>query len=106
MSLINLKTAKNVYLVNLPAIAPNLFGFSFRTKTADGNVGFVFQWANGVWNGTATMPDGSLRTFGVYPGVVNWTGFLDFGLLFLSSLTAIGQGDMASVSAVLIRWGP
>ena len=51
------------------------------------------------------MPDLSIRHAGVYPRVVNWSGFLDFGLFFDTELMAIGKTDLQGVTMAIIVWG-
>lgn len=94
------------YLVNYPSIDPLTVAFSFQSQTPAGNFSFEFRFLGGVWNGWATLPSGEVRPFGCVPDVVDWTGFLDFGIVIVSGLPALGQGDLvASSSLYLIAWG-
>jgi hypothetical protein len=102
-----MKVAKSISVVNLPAASVGAMAFSFETTTADGSWAFLFAWMNGRWNAWVTLPSGEVRQAGCVPRVVNWTGFLDFGMVILSDLASLGLGDLVSVgtSLVLIAWG-
>ena len=100
-----MRPAKEVDVINLPNIDPALISFSFSSSIAQGTFTFTFVWANGVWNLWVTMPDLSIRHSGVYPRVVNWSGFLDFGLFFDTELMAIGKTDLQGVTMAIIVWG-
>lgn len=101
-----MKRAKSFSLVNLPSIAAGTVGFTFTTTIAGGAWTFVFKYANGRWNGWATLPTGEVRPFGCVPSVVDWSGFLDYGIVIISSLAALGLLDLASsgTSLVVVGW--
>jgi hypothetical protein len=97
---------KNIFLVNIPQGDTDAVSFNFATNNQDGAWNFLLEWNGARWNGWATLPSGEVRQFGCIPGVINWTGFPDFGLVWLSSLAAFGQPDIFGASLVLIDWGP
>ena len=103
---------KSLYLVNMPQGDTTAVNFQFETQNADGSWSFLLAWSlNPVdnayqWNGWATLPSGEVRQFGCIPGVINWTGYPDFGLVWLSTLAKLGQLDIWNASLVLIDWGP
>lgn len=101
-----MKQAKSLNLINLPAIDPGVVAFTFTTQTQDGAWTFVFKYVNGRWNAWVTLPSGEVRQAGCVPDVVNWSGFLDFGLVLISSSAALGLNDLTSsgTSLVLIGW--
>lgn len=78
--------------------------FSFDTTHSDGTFTFEFKWMNDRWNCWVTLPEGEVREAGVYPGVVSWSGFLDYGLLFSSSLTEISFNSLFLTELYILKW--
>jgi hypothetical protein len=91
-------------LVNMPSVDEGTYAFTFTTAVGGASFTFVFKWLNGVWNGWAALPSGEVRQFGCVPNVVGWTGFADYGVAIISTLTAIGLNDLANVSLYLFVW--
>ena len=56
--------------------------FQFDCAAEGGNFTFHFKWLNDRWNLWVTLPDGKIRQAGVLPGVISWSEFSDFGLVF------------------------
>lgn len=78
--------------------------FSFDFIAGAGSFSFKFKWMNDRWNCWVTFPDQSVRQAGVYPGVVNWTGNTDYGLLFKTGLKSIDFNSLKYVEILLITW--
>jgi len=97
---------KQLTLINIPQGDTTAINFNFGTQASSGAWNFLLEWNGTRWNGWATLPDGAVRQFGCIPGVINWTGFADFGLVWLSDLASFGQQDIFGASLVLIDWGP
>ena len=81
-------TIKAASKVNWPTSEPQE-NFSFSVNDTSGIFEFKFKWLNNRWNCWVTLPDGSVRQAGVYPNVASWTGFLDYGLVFITDLQNI-----------------
>jgi hypothetical protein len=101
-----MKTAKSLTLINLPATASAETAFEFTTSIGGGFWDVVMKWANGVWNGWATLPSGEVRPFGCYPNVVDWSAFTDYGIVVLAQKDELAKADLtaAGTSLVVIGW--
>ena len=99
-----MKEISTAYLINFPKIDDTIEAFSFAAAIPDGTFEFLFKWINGAWSCWVTLPSGEIRSAGCIPGVMNWAAFLDFGLIVLSSLTAVGQTELTSTSLVIAKW--
>lgn len=97
------KAAKNIYKVQWPT-SEVLENFSFSTVHPDGIFTFQFKWFNDRWNLWVTLPDGSKRAAGVLPGVLSWSGFLDYGLLFDTNLETIDFNQLFMTELYLVTW--
>jgi hypothetical protein len=91
-----------IYLLSLPNVDSDNYGFN--TSTPDGAFHFVFKWLDAEWNCWVTMPDGSVRPAGCIPLVFNWTGWLDFSTVIVSSLVVLGHGDLSGATMFLVKW--
>lgn len=98
-----MKEAKRIERINWPSfdLAEN---FEFDVTAASGSLTLHFKWLNERWNLWVTLPDGTVRQAGVYPGVVSWTGFNDYGFLFATSLEEIGYASLQLAEVYLIIW--
>lgn len=90
-------------LVNFPTteIYDN---FQFDCIAEGGNFTFHFKWLNDRWNLWVTLPDGSVREAGVEPGVISWTGYSDYGLVFNSEVKKIDRTSLLSTELYIITW--
>jgi hypothetical protein len=96
------RTVKTYYKIDLPATTPGL-NFSFIAKVAGESITLAFKWTD-KWNITATMTDGSTRFAGLYPNVMNWTGYTDYGLVGYTALESVGYDDLPKVSMFMVAW--
>jgi hypothetical protein len=101
-----MKVAESMTLINLPSAAATDIAFEFTSSIGGGFWDFVFKWANGVWNGWATLPSGEVRPFGCVPNVIDWSGFVDYGVVILANKNELGKADLAATgtSLVVIGW--
>lgn len=97
------KEIKSVVSVSYPNTAP-AYNFTFETVTEDGVFKFHFMWKNEHWNCWVTTPKGDVRQCSVYPNVISWTGFLDYGILFSTSLIEISFNELFSTELYIIKW--
>ena len=98
-----MKAIQNASLVHWPAdeVSEN---FEFDVIDTDGTFKFSFKWMNDRWNVWVTLPDNSVRQAGVYPGVISWTGFLDYGLMFKASLSEINYNSLLLTELYILKW--
>lgn len=78
--------------------------FSFSCSAQGGAFTFHFKWFNDRWNLWVTMPDGSVRQAGVYPGVTSWSEFDDYGLVFETVMESIDYNSLFLTEMYLITW--
>lgn len=78
--------------------------FSFSTLHPDGVFKFTFRYFNDRWNCWVTLPDGETRAAGVEPLVTSWTGFLDYGILFNTSLLKIDRDSLFTTELIILKW--
>lgn len=79
--------------------------FEFDVMSSNGNFNLHFKWLNDRWNLWVTLPDGEVRQAGVYPGVISWTGFPDYGLIFKSNdINSINFSSLFLTEAYIITW--
>lgn len=78
--------------------------FTMEAIDTAGVFHFHFKWLNNRWNCWVTMPDGTTREAGVYPGVMSWTGFLDFGLVFVTDLPEISRTSLYMTELYILKW--
>lgn len=98
-----MKAIQNASLVHWPAdeVSEN---FEFDVIDTDGTFKFSFKWMNDRWNVWVTLPDNSVRQAGVYSGVISWTGFLDYGLMFKTSLSEINYNSLLLTELYILKW--
>lgn len=78
--------------------------FSFSAVHPDGVFKFLFRYFNDRWNCFVTLPSGEVRAAGVEPNVVSWSGFLDYGLVFITDLPLIDKQSLYSTELVILSW--
>ena len=79
------------YEVAMPVIDEETYQFSVDVTLAAENITLVFKWLNDVWNLFVTFSDGTVREAGVYPNAVNWKGFTDYRVVFISDYPSIAR---------------
>lgn len=94
---------KAAWQVNIPNVPQGVFNFSFTVNLPPGLFGFTFEWFNDVWNVWVTLPTGEIRQAGSYPNEINWTGFIDYYLSFVTTLKAIGQNDLPNAALMVYQ---
>lgn len=78
--------------------------FKFDCAAEAGIFTFHFKWFNDRWNLWVTLPDGSVRQAGTEPGVISWSEFNDFGLVFRTDQQAIDYNGLLQTEMNLITW--
>lgn len=78
--------------------------FNFDTIHPDGTFRLEFKWFNDRWNCWVTLPSGEKRQAGVYPNVMNWDGYTDYGIVFMSSLDTINFNSLLLAEIYIIKW--
>lgn len=94
---------KSCEIIGFPELDP-VENFEFVSNTSYGTFKFHFKWINEAWSCWVTLPDESVRQAGVYPNVKNWTGFNDYGLVFVTSLEKIDFSSLFLTELYLIKW--
>jgi len=98
-----MRTPSAAWVVAFPQLQQGAFNFVFTSTLPVGEFGFEFKFFAGHWNCWVTLPSGEIRPAGVYPNDVSWTGFADYYIQFQTTLAAIGQNDLGSVSMVVFQ---
>ena len=78
--------------------------FTFSTMHPDGLFKFTFRYFNDRWNGWCTLPSGETRVIGVEPNVVSWSGFVDYGIVFITELPVISKSSLFLTSLYILSW--
>ena len=78
--------------------------FTFECSTTYGVFIFHFKWLNNRWNLWVTLPSGEVRQAGVYPGVMSWSEFSDYGLIFQTNMESIDYNSLFATEMYLIKW--
>ena len=94
---------KSIELVTWPDLMED-DNFTFRTVHPDGVFTFTFRWFHNRWNAWCVLPTGERRRLGVTPNVISWSGFLDYGAVFSTSLSEIGRNGLKRTELYLINW--
>lgn len=89
--------------IGVPVLEQNPVNFNFSATLPSGKFTFTLKWFLNQWNLWVTLPSGELRQAGTFPNTVSWTGFKDFYLQFITTLTEIGQNDLNSVTMVVYQ---
>lgn len=98
-----MKTVTETYTVSWPEI-DICDNFKFSTSINSETFEFRFKWLNDRWNCWVTLPDGTVRDAGVYPNVVNWTGYNDYGLIFSTDLADFNYNNLFLGTLVVAIW--
>ena len=98
-----MKEIQNASLVHWPSdeVSEN---FEFDVIDTDGTFKFSFKWMNDRWNCWVTLPDNSVREAGVYPNVISWSGSLDYGIMFKTSLSEINYTSLLLTELYILKW--
>ena len=94
---------KSASKVNWPNAEP-VENFSFSVNDESGVFNFKFKWLNDRWDCWVTLPDDTTRQAGVYPNVVSWSGFLDYGLVFITDLQSINFDQLYLTEVYILKW--
>lgn len=95
---------KELYSVAFPQSTETPIDFKFSTVHPEGVFQFRFRFFQNRWNGWCTLPSGEIRAFGIEPNVISWTGFVDFGLVFITDLPEISRNNLFLTKLFLISW--
>lgn len=99
-----MRTPSAMYAVSLPSLTSGTKNLKFSASVNGSSYTFNLSWNGTSWTGWATMPDSSVRPFGVFPNAPNWTGYPDVGLLFALDADAIGLNDLSKASVYILEW--
>ena len=55
---------------------------------------FHLYWDDTKWRGYVAIPDVGVREIGIIPGVVNWSRYLDYSVVFYSEYESIDQSNI------------
>lgn len=99
----NGKTVGSISKVEWTGTEP-LENFTISAMDDAGVFKFNFKWFNNRWNLWVDLPDGTTRQAGVYPNVINWSGYLDYSLIFSTSLESIGFEQLFNTELLLVKW--
>ena len=98
-----MQTPNKIEIVPFPNTEPQE-NFKFDCAADSGNFTFHFKWLNDRWNLWVTLPDGTVRQAGTEPGVVSWSEFGDYGLVFIYDGETIGFKEIFQTELNLITW--
>lgn len=101
------KIISKQYTITMPNIdVTTIQNFNFNSKVGNALFNFQFTWdhINNIWQGWTTMPDLSIREFGVIPNVLNWSRFNDFSLSLGFNGDSIGLTDLINIIINIILW--
>lgn len=98
-----MQTIETKELIPFPSgdVAAN---FKFDCSTTLGNFTFHFKWLNDRWNLWVTLPSGEVRQAGVYPGVMSWSEFNDYGLIIKTNMESIDFNSLFATEMYLVKW--
>jgi hypothetical protein len=101
-----MKVPSITYSISIPIVDTDTVNFSFNTKVPEGTFYLQMKWNKfkNAWTGYATIPDGSIRQFGIWPNVTSWSSFLDYGVRIDTTLASIGLNDISNVKLMLLIW--
>lgn len=98
-----MQTIKTVELIPWPS-AELQENMEFESVTSGGNFIFNFKWLDGKWNLWVTLPNGEVRQASVYPNVVSWTGYGDYGLLIKANMEELDRSSLFMSEVYLLTW--
>lgn len=78
--------------------------FKFSVVHPDGVFTFLFRYFNDRWNCWCTLPSGEIRGVGVEPNVMSWSGFLDYGVYFMTDLEVIDKSSLPLTQLYIVSW--
>lgn len=99
-----MQNIKDLYTVAFPQADEAPSNFTFSTIHPDGVFQFRFSYFGNRWNGWCTLPSGEIRAIGIEPNVCSWSGFLDYGIIFITDLPEISRNNLFLTSLKIISW--
>lgn len=99
----NFQQPSKAYQVAIPALDQNPVNFKFTSTLPPGEFDFTFKWFLEQWNVWVTLPSGEIREASGYANTLSWTGFKDYYLAMVTSLSNIGQNDLSNVALVVYQ---
>lgn len=78
--------------------------FIFEATASGGNFKLHFKWLNNRWNLWVTLPSGEIRQAGVQPGVISWSEFDDYGIVFETDMETVDYNSLFLTELCLITW--
>ena len=98
-----MKEIKKAESIPFPRSEPQE-NFKFDAITDTGTITIAFKWLNERWNCWITLPSGEVRQASVYPNVISWEGFNDYGFVFMTELAEIDYNSLFLTQMVIIQW--
>lgn len=98
-----MQSTKQIEIIPWPSIEVQE-NFQFEAVTSGGNFIFQFKWLNDKWYLWVTLPTGEVRQASVYPNVISWSGFNDYGLMIQSSMESIDYSSLFLAEIYLLTW--
>ena len=92
----------DVVQIALPVPPIDTYAFEFSASAFGSIFKFVFKFFDSHWNVFVTLGGGEIREAGCFPDTLNWKGFTDYRLAFMSTLASIGINDLASVDMFVL----
>lgn len=92
-----MKTISKAYQIPLPDVPVDTKRFNFSCDIPAGTFFFLMEYFNDVWNIWVTLPSGEIRQMGAYPNAVSWTGFSDYLIVIVTSLSTIGLNNLTEI---------
>jgi hypothetical protein len=100
-----IKTFIDAFQFSIPTFDFGVVNTEFSiTLPKLGSFVFTLFFRDTSWICYVTLPDDSIRYFGLYPNVVNWKCFTDFGIFLSSSDTEITQDNIQGQIIVVLVW--
>jgi len=104
--------AYNPYSCPIPQIPQNAYNFNMTVNAPDGIYTYYFTYigtnVEGVaepnWYFTCTLPSGVIRWGKVNPNAICWSQSPDVGVVFITSLSTIGQNDFVNLQMYNLYW--
>lgn len=98
-----MRVPQSVYKADIPH-DEDLSAFTFSITHPYGVFSFDFRWFGESWECYVTLPSKEVRQAGVYPRVVSWSEFSDFGLIFMTDLQEIKKSSLSMVEVWILKW--
>jgi len=72
------------YTLPMPSIDDSTYQFGMSVSLANETLIISLRWLDNLWRAFVEFSDGTIREAGVFANCVNWTGFNDYTIEFVS----------------------